>query len=358
MKIRGNIINHNQSYNGEIEFSEVIENIKKLDGLCEDYIIPGFVDLHCHGGNGYEVMEGWGSITELSKYHLLHGTTSIAPTTWTETSDKTFAALKGYNEEIESYNNIIGIHLEGPFINPNKLGAQPPKTSKPNIKFLEDLMTIANIKIVTLAPELEGIEKIIKFLHQKKINIQFGHSLAEYNECINFMDDYHIGFTHLYNAMSGNDHRNPGVLAAALNKGKYAEIIYDKHHVSTPSFQIAKKSIPFLYTITDSIGVSGLIDGEYKFAGANIEKRSGMIKIKGKDTLAGSIVTMDKTFLNLLEANCTPQEAVSLTSYNASKYLSEDSFGEISVSKKANFLILDKNFNIKSVYLHGKEISQ
>ena len=164
------------------------------------------------------------------------------------------------------------------------------------------------------------------------------------------MDDYHIGFTHLYNAMSGNDHRNPGVLAAALNKGKYAEIIYDKHHVSTPSFQIAKKSIPFLYTITDSIGVSGLIDGEYNFAGANIEKRSGTVKIKGEDTLAGSIVTMEKTFLNLLEANCTTQEAVSLTSYNASKYLREDSFGEISVSKKANFLILDKNFNI-----NGKE---
>ena len=358
MKIKGTIINHNNSFKGEIEFSKIIENINYINGLHEDYIIPGFVDLHCHGGNGFEVMEGWNSITELSKYHLLHGTTSIAPTTWTETLDKTFSALKGYNEEIENHKNIIGIHLEGPFINPNKLGAQPQKTSKPNIKFLKDIMTIANIRIVTLAPELEGIEKIIKFLDQKKINIQFGHSLAGYDKCIDYMSDYQIGFTHLYNAMSGNNHRNPGVLAAALNKAKYAEIIYDKHHVSTPSFQIAKKSIPFLYTITDSIGVSGLKDGRYSFAGANIEKRSGMVKIKGQDTLAGSMITMNKTFLNLLEANCTPKEAVSLTSYNASRYLNEENFGEISVSKKANFLILDKNFNLKSVYLHGKEISK
>ena len=358
MIIKGTIINHNQSFKGEMVFNEMIESINNIDGLYEDYIIPGFVDLHCHGGNGFEVMEGWNSIAELSKYHLLHGTTSITPTTWTETLDKTYSALKGYNEEIDRYKNIIGIHLEGPFINPNKLGAQPPKTIKPDIKFLEELMKISNVRIVTLAPELEGIEKIIEFLHQKKINIQFGHSLAEYNRCIKYMDDYHIGFTHLYNAMSGNDHRNPGVLAAALNKGDFAEIIFDKHHVSTPSFQIAKKSIPFLYTITDSIGVSGLKDGVYSFAGAEIEKQSGMVKIKGKNTLAGSIVTMDKTFLNLLEANCTPQEAVSLTSYNASKYLNEESIGEISVSKKANFLILDKNFNLKSVYLNGKEISK
>ena len=168
MIVKGTIINHNQSFKGEMMFNEMIESINNIDGLYEDYIIPGFVDLHCHGGNGFEVMEGWDSIAELSKYHLLHGTTSIAPTTWTETLDKTYSALKGYNEEIDSYKNIIGIHLEGPFINPNKLGAQPPKTIKPDIKFLEKLMKISNVRIVTLAPELEGIEKIIEFLHQKK----------------------------------------------------------------------------------------------------------------------------------------------------------------------------------------------
>ena len=81
MIIRGTIINHNQSFKGEMAFNEMIESISNIDGLYEDYIIPGFVDLHCHGGNGFEVMEGWNSITELSKYHLLHGTTSIAPTT-------------------------------------------------------------------------------------------------------------------------------------------------------------------------------------------------------------------------------------------------------------------------------------
>ena len=111
MIVKGTIINHNQSFKGEMVFNEMIESINNIDGLYEDYIIPGFVDLHCHGGNGFEVMEGWNSITELSKYHLLHGTTSITPTTWTETLDKTYSALKGYNEEIDSYKNIIGIQI-------------------------------------------------------------------------------------------------------------------------------------------------------------------------------------------------------------------------------------------------------
>ena len=358
MKIKGKVINFNSTFNAEIIFEDNINTVNKIEEKMENIIIPGYVDLHCHGGNGYEVMHGWEDITKMSEYHLCHGTTSIAPTTWTETFAKTQKALEGYNEEIHNFPNIIGIHLEGPFINPDKLGAQPPKAQKPDINFIENLTKIANIKIITLAPELEGIKNLIKFLNQKNINVQFGHSLASYDQCLPYIENYQIGFTHLYNAMSGNDHRQPGVLAAAFHLGKFAEIIFDKHHVSVASFHIAKKCIPCLYTITDSIGVSGLKDGEHKFANSIVKKKLGIVKIKDKDTLAGSIVTMDETFLNLLNSNCTPEEAVSLTSYNASKYLKDETIGEIAPSKKANFLILDKNYKLKSVYLHGKEISR
>ena len=354
--IRGKIINYNLSYDGEISFHDKIVNVTKINEIQDTFIIPGFVDLHCHGGNGFDVMQGWESIKKMSEYHLSHGTTSIAATTWTESLDNTKKALQGYYSEINNYPNIIGVHLEGPFINPSKLGAQPAKTKNPDINFIKELIDIADIKIVTLAPELDQIESFINFLHSKKIKIQIGHSLASYNQCVSLMKKYDIGFTHLYNAMSGNDHREPGVAASALNHAQFAEIIFDNHHVSPASFLLAKKSIPHLYTITDAIGVSGLSDGYYHFAGVEVEKKNGKVCQKNTNTLAGSIITMHQTFLNLIELGCTLEDAVKLTSYNAAKYLNLNLIGDISENKFANFLILNKNFEIQSVFLHGKEI--
>lgn len=355
--IKGKIINYNQEIKGEITFDSKIHEVRETSESVEDYIIPGFVDLHCHGGMGFEVMDGWSSIEEMSKYHLSHGTTSILPTTWTESFENTYNALTGYRENIEKNPNILGIHLEGPFINPHKLGAQPNKALDPDIEFIKKLLEVAEIKIMTLAPELNGIEPLLDFMQKNKIKIQFGHSLAKYDQCIQYMDKYKIGFTHLYNAMSGNDHRDPGVLTAALNHGDFAEIIFDKYHVSTGAFLLAKKCITNLYTVSDSIGVSGLKDGFYTFAGAEIEKKDGKVFQNKTNTLAGSIVTMYQTFLNLIEINCSLPEAVSLTSYNAARYLDESSIGEIHPGKIANIIILDKSFKIKSIYLHGQKIN-
>ena len=109
----------------------------------------------------------------------------------------------------------------------------------------------------------------INFLSNHNIKIQFGHSLADFDCCDKIMNKYDIGFTHLYNAMSGSDHRKPGVLSVALSKGKFAEIICDNIHVSEQSIKIAKKCISGLYAITDSINASGLADGEYTFAKKN-----------------------------------------------------------------------------------------
>ena len=228
-KVSGKIINYNSSYIGDVYFNEKIIDLKIKDS--EDYdniIIPGFVDLHCHGGNGFDVMEGTQSIIEMSKYHLRHGTTSIMPTTWTNTLENTISALKGFNEiKGDNGNNILGVHLEGPFINPNKLGAQPNLTEKPSTDFIKKILEISDVKIITLAPEIDGMQEFINDLVELNIKIQFGHTLADFDCCEKIMKNHEIGFTHLYNAMSGNDHRSPGVLSAALSKGKYAEIICD-----------------------------------------------------------------------------------------------------------------------------------
>ena len=357
-KVSGKIINHNSSFIADLYFSEKINELKINDS--HDYnniIIPGFIDLHCHGGNGFDVMEGSKSIIEMSKYHLMHGTTSIMPTTWTNTLENTLSALKGFNEIKNDNKNILGIHLEGPFINPNKLGAQPNLTEKPSLDFIKKILEISDVKIITLAPEIDGMQEFINDLVDLNIKIQFGHTLADFSCCEKIMKDHEVGFTHLYNAMSGNDHRSPGVLSAALSKGKYAEIICDNIHVSKEAIKIAKKCIPSLYAITDSINASGLYDGEYIFANNKIKKENNSVKISSNGTLAGSIVTMDQTFKNLISMDFSLEEAVALTSYNASKYMKLDNVGIIQKNFLSNFLILDKEFNLKEIYLRGKKIN-
>ena len=357
-KIKGKIINHDSSYVGEISFNEDIIDIKKNKfHEFDNIIIPGFIDLHCHGGNGFDVMDGSNAIIEMSKYHLQHGTTSIMPTTWTNTLENTISALQGFNEIKIDNPNILGVHLEGPFINPNKLGAQPNLTQKPSLDFINKILKIADVKIITLAPEIDGMIKFINNIVNLNIKIQFGHTIADVHYCESIMKNHDVGFTHLYNAMSGNDHRSPGVLSAALSYGKYAEIICDNIHVSKQAIKIAKKCIPGLYAITDSINASGMKDGEYNFANNTITKKNYSVKIKSDKTLAGSIVTMDQTFRNLISMNFSLEEAVSLTSYNASKYLNLNNIGVIKKNFQSNILVLDKELNLKEVYLKGKKIN-
>ena len=357
-KVSGKIINYNDSYSGEITFDENILNINKIEEInSENYIIPGFVDLHCHGGGGFDTMDGVQAIQKMSSYHLSKGTTSLLATTWTSSFEHTYAALNDFNSLIDMSSNLIGVHLEGPFINPKKLGAQPALAIEPSIDFIEKINEIADIKTITLAPEIKDMKMFIPFLIDKNINVQFGHTLADSKTCEKYMSSNEVSFTHLYNAMSDNNHRNPGVLSAALNKGKFAEIICDLNHVSEEAILIAKKCIPDLYAITDSIAASGMKDGSYTFANVQIEKKNNKVCLNGTSTLAGSVVNMHDTFLNLLKMKISIQDAVRMTSYSAAKFLKKDDIGVIDDGKKANFLILDHDFNIKSIYLNGKLIN-
>jgi len=358
-KISGKIINYNESFLGEIIFDNNIKNISKLlDIKDEQYIIPGFIDLHCHGAMGHDTMMGLQSIKKMADYHLSKGSTTLLPTTLTNTYENTEYALKGFNSEFlfNKLSNVMGVHLEGPFINKNKLGAQPSYSQKPNLEFINEIKKIANIKVVTLAPELEGADELINYLVEENINIQIGHSIADYNCCKKIMNKNKIGFTHLYNAMSGNDHRNPGVLSAALEIGEYAEIICDLNHVSESAIKIAKKCIKKLYAVTDAIGATGMANGFYDFVGISIEKKENISVLKNTSTLAGSIMNMHSTFKNLCNINFTLEEAVSMTSYNAAQYINEKKLGIISLEAISNILVLDKELNLKEIYLNGKKI--
>ena len=358
-KITGTIVNYDSIFEGEIEFDHNIKKIKNTKNTnTKSYIIPGFIDLHCHGGGGFDTMDGNDAIDRMSKYHLSKGTTSILPTTWTSTFEHTLRSLNGFNSLINKNSNILGVHLEGPFINPNKLGAQPPRTQLPSKEFIDNILKVAPIKTITLAPEISNMRDFIPFLIEKNINVQFGHSLADSDCCEKYMNEHKVSFTHLYNAMSDNNHRKPGVLSSALSKGKFAEIICDLNHVSKESIIIAKKCIPDLYAITDAISACGLNEGEYKFAGVDITKKDNKVVIKESSTLAGSIVNMHETFLNLLKINISLEDAVKMTSFSAAKYLNESTIGYLKEGNRSNFLVLDKDLNIEKIFLNGNLINE
>ena len=358
--IAGKIVNYNNSFFGEISFDNKIIDISKKKFVDNDsIIIPGFIDLHCHGGGGFDTMNGIQSIVKMSNYHLANGTTSILPTTLTDTFDNTFKALNGLSKFINKNkfnSNILGVHLEGPFINSKKLGAQPPKTQKPNIEFIEKILKIAPISVVTIAPELKGANYLIEHLINKNIKVQIGHSLADYKCCVKIMNNNTIGITHLFNAMSGCDHRNPGVVSAALNHAEYAEIICDLYHVDQANIHLAHKCIPKLYAITDAMPACGMPDGKYDFANLKVDKIKGRALINGT-TLAGSVINMHKTFKNLIKINFALEQAVAMTSFHAAKYLNEIYKGKIDKGFDANLVVLDKHYDIKKVYLYGQEVN-
>lgn len=355
--ISGKIIINDKIISGNLLFNnKVIEIIDDKTLKNENFILPGFIDLHCHGGNGFDTMEGLESIVELSKYHLENGTTTFFPTTVTASYNDTFKALKGLNDYINRNKfqiNIEGIHLEGPFINPKKLGAQPPFTQIPNLDFIKNLLKQAPIKIMTLAPEIDGGLDLIERLIELDIKPQIGHTLASTDICNLSINKGVESFTHLYNAMSGFDHREPGAVASAFANLNYSEIICDLIHVHPYMIKLAYKNIKDLYVITDCISASGMKDGEYNLGINRVFKKGNIVKLNNK-TLGGSVLTMQQAFKNLLKIGFSIIEAVQMTSTNAAKYLNRKDIGNLNVGSYANILVLDKNFNILKVFLNGK----
>ena len=358
--IKGKIVNYNESFNGEIIFNKKIEKINKEErGDDNAIILPGYIDLHCHGGGGFDTMQGYNAIEKMSHFHLLNGTTTLLPTTLTSKFDYIQKALLNVNKLIiDSTNNIEGIHLEGPFINPNKLGAQPAFAQLPSNEFIETILNQVNIKVITLAPEIQGMKEFIEFLINKDIQVQFGHTLADFETSNKYLKKYSIGFTHLYNAMSSHTSRDSGVLTSALLNGQFAEIICDTKHVSEQAIKIAYKCIPGLYAVSDSISATGLSDGLYNFAGIDIEKKNNIACLKDTNTLAGSVITMHETFKNLVNMNFSFEEAVKMTSYNASKYLKLNNIGVLKEGNRSNFIVMDKNLNLLKVFLNGEIASE
>ena len=207
------------------------------------YISPGFIDVHVHGGVGVDTMDSdLEGLKKIGEKILENGVTSFLPTTMTMSKQKIYKALNTIRKfkNIKNYKGAraLGAHLEGPFINPEKKGAQNEKfIIKPSLNFIKDYLDI--IKIITYAPEMDKNNVFLKDMNSfSDTFLSLGHSLANYDQAIDAINNGAKSFTHLFNAMTGLHHRNPGMVGAALKSNAYAELIADKIHVNKSLFQM------------------------------------------------------------------------------------------------------------------------
>ena len=344
-------------------------NPKKYDDEIIDakglYLSPGFIDVHIHGAGGYDTMDGTSySINTISKIIMKHGTTSFLPTTMTMSIgdiNKTLRVIKSVKEEGSLGANVLGAHLEGPFINLDAVGAQNFKyILKPSIEEYKKMVDGCEdvVTSITLAPEVKGANELIEYISKKGIICSVGHTKATYEDIIKSIKYGVSHSTHLYNAMSGFNHREPGVVGAIFDSDIKTEIICDGIHVSYPALRIAFKikSTDNVLLVSDAMRACCMEDGKYELGNQDVYVKSGVARLEN-GALAGSVLTLDKAIKNVHEhCNIPLHEVVKMATYNPAKHCKVDTHkGLIKEGYDADLVLFDENINIKRVFINGEE---
>jgi N-acetylglucosamine-6-phosphate deacetylase len=251
---------------------------------------------------------------------------------------------------------VLGVHLEGPYINPGKLGAQPNFARPVQPDEICRLHAMAPIKLITVAPETAGNMDVIESLCAAGYRVQIGHTLGSYEDGVQALARGAGGFTHLFNAMTGMHHREPGMVGAALAHATYSEIIPDLLHAHVGAIRVALRAIPCLYCVTDSTAASGMPDGDYKLGRHKVTKCLGGVRLPD-GTLAGSTLTMDQALRNLVETlGLDLADASRRTATHAADYLGVADRGRLQAGAWADWVVLDRDLQLSDVYVEGASI--
>ncbi len=331
------------------------------------YIVPGFIDLHVHGGGGADVMDGEvEAIKQIASTHARFGTTAFLPTTLTMTRKEIIRSLHSIREakfRSTGAAEILGVHLEGPYINSAKKGAQNEEDiTQPSIEeFLKYNQASGHlIRLVTLAPEMPGAMDFIRFLHQQNIIASAGHTDATYQQMQNALQEGMTHVTHLFNAMRGLHHREPGVVGAALSDSRItAEVIADGIHVHPVILKMIHrmKGTQKMILVTDAMRATGLQDGTYDLGGQEVIVNKGQARLKD-GTLAGSVLTMNKAVYNMVnQAGIPLTDALQIATCNPAKCLGIDNHkGSLEPGKDADLVVLNKDFEVQLTMVSGKVV--
>ena len=328
----------------------------------ENFVSPGFVDMHIHGYLGKDASDGDADgIKVMAEGIVKNGVTSWCPTTMTVSKkeiEDAFDAIRNVKNSGSYYGaKIIGVNLEGPFINANKKGAQAEEhILKPDSDFIIKNSDI--IKLFTVAPEVDGaIECIQKVTKNTNILASMGHTDANFDEAKKGIESGVRHTTHLFNAMTALTHRSPGVVGAALSDSNVSvELIADTFHVNRGIFNlVAKLKEDKLCLITDCIRAGGMPDGDYTLGGQPVHKE-GIKCLMDDGTIAGSVLNLNDAVFNLYQnSELKLFEAVNCASLNPATALGiDDKIGSIKEGKCADLIIFDENIRIKMTIIDGK----
>ncbi|MCP3027840.1 N-acetylglucosamine-6-phosphate deacetylase [Halobacillus sp. A5] len=329
-------------------------------------LVPGFIDVHIHGADGHDVMDASReALRGMAAVLPAEGTTSFLATTMTQAKEAISKAVKNVgefmkNDQAEGQAEILGIHLEGPFISKNKAGAQPvDHITLPSIELFDQWNEQCgdHIRLVTLAPEVDGAADFITHISQKGIVASIGHSDATFTQVTQAVDAGARHVTHLYNQMSGMHHREPGVVGAALLNDKLmVEMIVDHVHARPEAVQLAYHHTHAERTIliTDAMRAKCLPEGAYDLGGQQVD-------VKGKEarladgTLAGSILTLEEAAGHMKQnADVTLEDLVRITSTNAAKQLGvDDRKGSLVEGRDADLVLLDEDWRVIMTVCRG-----
>lgn len=346
-------------YNAEI--GGKLKSVIIKDGIIEDVVdntgsgdidaggnrlIPGLIDVHTHGCIGMDTMDA--DFEPMCRFYAEHGTTSFLPTTMTMGYD----ALERVTNAKTDFTgaNILGFHFEGPYISAKHKGAQNEKYIKnPSAR---DFSRFKNVKMITVAPELDGSMDFIKEITPDCV-VSIGHTDCDYETALRAIDKGASCLTHTYNAMPPLHHRNPGPIGAAFERHIYAQLICDGFHISKPVVLATYKMFGAerMTLISDSIRSAGLPDGEYESGGLKVFLKDGAARLSD-GTIAGSSATLLDCVKTAVNFGIEFDDAVKMASQTPADMLGVKK-GRIEKGYDADLLIVDKDINIKTVIIGG-----
>lgn len=329
--------------------------------------VPGFIDIHTHGGAGVDVngatAEGYENI---SRFFASQGTTSFLISILTDTPEQTLWCIREYKKWKKMEHKgakIAGIHLEGPFLASAYKGAMPEHLLKksPDIELLRSYQEAAggDIRYITVAPELAGMPEFIPELKRLGMQVAIGHSGADYETAVRAIENGAHAGTHVGNAMKLMHQHFPAIFGALLESDKaYCEVICDGRHLHPGTVRIILKAkgTERVVAVTDSIMAAGLPDGEYKLGVNDVVVEDGDAKLKSDGTRAGSTLTTIQAYRNLLRfTGRTEEEILPLLTENPAALIGlDDEIGSIEKGKSADILLLDEQNNIDRVIIAGR----
>jgi len=356
--------------NGSIIFSNKIEQIlpytiegNRVDKLINGkagFLTPGLIDIHIHGAGGKDTMDGeLRSIEVISSTLAKYGTTSFLPTTMTmppAAIKKALTSLRQAMQEGTSGARVVGAHAEGPFISKKYIGAQDSNNIlSADAELLAEFYDL--VKIMTLAPEEDGAGDLIRKLRSYNIIASVGHSAATYEELLIASETGLAHATHLFNAMSGLHHRQPGLVGGALDTDLTVELITDLIHLHPAIIRLAikAKGVDKIILVSDAMEACGLSEGKYELGGQKVIVKDGAARLEN-GSLAGSVLTLDQAIRNVLSVtDLRLDEVIRMATLNPARRIGIDLYtGRIKRGLAADLVLFNEQMQVEQVYISGK----